>query len=116
MTYEDVRSLALSFPGAVEGTSWGEPALKIGDKFFTRLRREDNSLVLLSVGFDERELLMEAEPQTFHLTDHYRNYPTVLARIETLDPGTLRNLLERRWRDVAPKKAVKAYDEALAAH
>ena len=44
-------------------------------KFFTRLRRDDASLVLMEVSFDEREMLIEAEPQTFHFTAHYKDYP-----------------------------------------
>ncbi|MEJ0064045.1 MAG: hypothetical protein WDM85_00425 [Caulobacteraceae bacterium] len=76
-------------------------------KFFTRLRRDDASLVLMEVSFDEREMLIEAEPQTFHFTAHYKDYPAVLARMATLHPGSFRNFLERRWRKIAPKKAVK---------
>jgi hypothetical protein len=83
----------------------------VNKKSLTRLRQEDNSLVLLEIPFDEREMLMEAEPSTFHITPHYRDYPTVLARLESIDPGSLRNFLERRWRKVAPKKLVKAWDE-----
>ena len=115
MTADDVHALVLSFPLTEEGASYGMPAYKVAGKFFTRLRAEDDSLVLGGVHADERDMLMEAEPQTFHLTDHYRGYPIVLARIATIDAGSLRGLLERRWRELAPKKAVKAYDAARAA-
>jgi hypothetical protein len=113
MTWEDLRAIALAFPGVEEGTSYGTPAFKVNGKFLTRLRSEDDSVVLVDVGFDEREMLMEAEPQTFHITPHYQNYPSVLARLASVDPGTLRNLFERRWRNVAPKKLVKAYDAGV---
>ena len=53
---------------------------------------------------------MEAEPRTFHITAHYRDYPAVLARIASVHPGTVRVLLERRWRQIAPKALVKAWD------
>ena len=72
-------------------------------------------MLLLEVSFDEREMLMEAEPRTFHFTAHYKDYPSVLARIATLHPGSFRNFLERRWRKIAPKKLVKERDAALAA-
>ncbi|HWF00115.1 MAG TPA: MmcQ/YjbR family DNA-binding protein [Caulobacteraceae bacterium] len=110
MTWEEVRALALSFPGVEEGTSYGTPGFKAGGKFFTRLRPADQSLVLMEVGFDEREMLMEAAPETFHMTPHYKDYPAVLARIASIDPGSLRNLLERRWRKVTSKKLQKAWD------
>jgi hypothetical protein len=114
MTEDEVREIALSFPGVSEGKSYGAPAFVVNKKFFTRLRRDDASLVLLEVSFDEREMLMEAEPETFHFTAHYKDYPSVLARIATLHPGSLRNFLERRWRKIAPKTLVKAYEQEQA--
>jgi hypothetical protein len=112
MTLEEMREIALSFPGCTEGRSYGAPAFLVGKKFFTRLRRDDDSLVLLEVSFDEREMLIEAEPETFHFTAHYKDYPAVLARMESLHPGSFRAFLERRWRRIAPKKAVKERDAA----
>ena len=110
MTPEEMRNIILAFPGAEEGVSYGQPSFKVNNKFFTRLRREDQSVVLLEIGYDEREMLMEAEPAIFHITPHYKDYPSVLARIATLHPGSLHNFLARRWRKIAPKKVVKAFD------
>ena len=59
-------------------------------------------------------MLMEAEPETFHFTAHYKDYPSVLARIATLHPGSFRNFLERRWRKIAPKTLVKERDAEQA--
>ncbi|MEO8811355.1 MAG: MmcQ/YjbR family DNA-binding protein [Caulobacteraceae bacterium] len=112
MTPEEMRAICLSFPGVVEGSSYGRPSFMVNKKFLTRLRREDSSMVLMDVGFDEREMLMEAEPATFHFTAHYKDYPCVLAKIATLHPGSFRAFLERRWRKVAPRAAVKAWDAA----
>ena len=55
---------------------------------------------------------MEAKPGTFHITQHYKDYPSVLARIATLHPGSFRNFLERKWRTRTPKKVVKDYNAA----
>ncbi|HEY2480896.1 MAG TPA: MmcQ/YjbR family DNA-binding protein [Caulobacteraceae bacterium] len=112
MTREEMREICLSFPSVVEGTSYGRPSFLVNKKFFTRLRDEDASVVLLEVGFDEREMLIEAEPRTFHFTAHYKDYPAVLARIATLHPGSFRNILERRWRKIAPKALVRAREAA----
>ena len=112
MTPDEMREIILSFPGAEEGESYGAPAYKVNGKFFTRLRREDQSVVLTGVSFDERDMLMEAEPATFHTTPHYKDYPSVLARIESLHPGSFRNFLERKWRTIAPKRLVKDFDAA----
>ena len=107
MTPDEMRAIVLSFPEVTEGSSYGSPAFLVNKKFFTRLRRDDASLVLMEVSFDEREMLIEAEPQTFHFTAHYKDYPAVLARMATLHPGSFRSFLDRRWRKIAPKKAVK---------
>ena len=111
MTPDELHAIVMAFPGAEEGVSYGRPSFKLNGKFFTRLRQSDQSLVL-TVSFDEREMLMEAEPATFHITPHYKDYPSVLARMETLHPGSFRQFLERRWRKIAPKKAVKEREKA----
>jgi hypothetical protein len=115
MTPEEMDAIVMAFPLTEKGVSYGRPSYKVNGKFFTRLRREDESMVLMEVGFDEREMLMEAEPGTFHFTAHYKDYPCVLARIATLHPGSLKAFLERRWRKAAPKKLVKEYDAANGA-
>ncbi|MBU1374604.1 MAG: MmcQ/YjbR family DNA-binding protein [Alphaproteobacteria bacterium] len=114
MTADEMKAIVMSFPGAEEGVSYGRPSFKLNGKFFTRLRGEDDSLVLMDVSFDEREMLMEAEPATFHFTAHYKDYPCVLARIGALHPGSLRNFLERRFRKIAKKSAVKAWEGGRA--
>ena len=114
MTYEDVRAFAFKLPGVTDGTSYGHSSLKAHGKFLTRLKEDGDSLVCPGVGFDEREMLMQAEPQTFYITDHYRNYPYVLIRLSRVEPGTVERLLERQWRTTAPKKLLKAFDAERA--
>lgn len=112
MTRDEIRALVLALPETGEGTSHGYPSFKAGGKFLTRIRDEDDSIVVYVPSTDERDMLIEAEPQTFHLTDHYAGYPIVLARIATVDPVWLQACLTRRWRRVVPKKVVKAWDAA----
>ena len=111
-TRVQLREIALSFPAASEGTSYGKPSFLVAGKFFTRLRDEDDSLVLIVGSIDERDMLLESDPKLFHITNHYRNYPAVLARMSLLDPVRLRAMLERRWRTIAPRKLVKQIDAA----
>jgi len=115
MTPEEMEAIVMSFPGVEKGMSYGSPAYKLNGKFFTRLRRDDRSMVIMEVSLDEREMLMEAEPGTFHFTAHYKDYPCVLARIDSLHPGSFRNFLERRFRKIAKKSAVKAWEAQAAA-
>lgn len=105
------HDVVMGFPETELSTAYGQPAYKAFGKFLTRLRHEDDSVVLGQVGLDEREMLCEADPATFHFTDHYRNYPYVLARLKRLDAKTLQSYVERQWRHNAPKKWLKAWDE-----
>ena len=112
MTYDEVRAFAFRLPGVTDGTSYGSPSIKAHGKFLTRLKEDGDTLVCPGVGHDEREMLIEAQPDTFYVTDHYRHYPYVLVRLSRVHPGTVERLLERRWREVTPKTALKAYDAA----
>jgi hypothetical protein len=102
------KKIALSFPETHEKLSYGQPSIFVAKRFFTRLRSEDDSVVLTVESIDERDMLIEAEPEVFFITEHYRNYPHVLARIKHIDEKTLHGMLERHWRRIAPKKVVKA--------
>ena len=54
---------------------------------------EDGSVVIGQVSLEEREHLMAADPETFHVTDHYRDYPYVLARLKRLKTAELKLML-----------------------
>jgi hypothetical protein len=107
VSYEDIQRFALALPGVAEGFSYGRPCLKAHGKFLTRLMDDGDTLVCPGVSFDEREMLIEAEPETFHVTDHFRNYPYVLIRLSAVAPVTVESLLERHWRTTAPKSLLK---------
>ena len=114
MTWNEVLAIGLRLPGMEASTSYGTPALKVRGKLVTRLRVEDDSLVLHGVPPDEREMLIALDPQVFHVTAHYEGYPAVLARLATLEPERLWPFLVRRWKEVAPMRAVASFDEAQA--
>jgi hypothetical protein len=107
ITKAELKKIALSFPEAHEKLSYGKPTFFIAKKFFTRLREEDASIVWSVDSIDERDHLIEIDPKTYFITDHYRDYPYVLVRIARIDKAMLRKMLERRWRAIAPKKLQK---------
>ena len=69
---------------------------------------------LVRVGIDERDMLIEADPEAFFITEHYRAYPSVLARMSKVHPATLRRLIGQAWRAAAPKRLVADFDERRA--
>ena len=100
--------MGLALPGVVEATSYGTPSLKIGRKLLVRLK-EDGETLVVKLGFDERDMLMEADPEAFFVTEHYRNYPSVLVSLAKVHAPTLRRLIEQAWREAAPKRLVQSF-------
>jgi len=113
MTPQAFTAMVLALPETEAGTSYGHPSFKTNGRFLTRLRAEDNSAVVWVDSLDQRDMLLEADPAALHFTSHYKGYAIVLARLEAVDPAWLRSALTARWRKLATRKAVKAFD-ALA--
>ena len=109
MTRDDVDDLILSLPETERGSAYGMPAFRTAGKFLTRIRSEDASVVIHLDSFDERDLLIEINPETFFFTDHYRNHAMVLARIESVDRAWLAAMMTRRWRTVASRTLQKMH-------
>jgi hypothetical protein len=89
-----IRKVALTLPGVEEGTSYGTPAFRLRKKLIARLHQDGESLVL-KIGNETRDHLLQADPGTFFVTDHYRGYPIVLARLDRLTISDLKKLLQR---------------------
>jgi hypothetical protein len=104
MRFAGVRKLGLALPDVQEGTMYGAPALKVRGRMFACMAShksaEPNTLVVI-VGFDQRNALIAADPETFYLKDHYVNHPSVLVRLSRIPPHALRELLLKGWRFTA---------------
>jgi hypothetical protein len=109
VSFDEVREMALALPEVEESTWFGTPSFKVRGKSFCRLREDGDSLVLM-INLFERGLLLDAEPDAFYITDHYRDYPAVLARLSAVAPEALRERLTDAWRIKAPKKVAAAFD------
>ena len=94
LTLPAIRKVAASLPGVEEGISYGTPAFRFKKKLIARLHQDGKSLVL-KVGDATRDHLLQADSDTFFITDHYRGYPYVLAHLDRLTTTDLRKLLQR---------------------
>ena len=103
ITFEGVRKIALGFEGAEEGTSYGTAAFKVRGALFVRLK-EDGETLVVRVDREHRPDLLEGDPETYFITDHYLNYPWVLVRMARIHPGALRDLLRGAWRLASAEK------------
>ena len=91
-TPKTVRRIALALPNAEERPCYGTPGFYVNKKIFARLLEDEDSVVL-KIDDDRREVLMKADPQTYFITDHYRNYPMMIVRLSKVDTADLRELL-----------------------
>ena len=105
---ESLRARALALPGVEEGTCYGTMAFRVRGKFLARLKEDGESLVI-KVRFEERDELMRNDPETFYITDHYKDWPSVLVRLPNVKPDDLDMLLEDAWRRAAPKRLLEAF-------
>ena len=111
ITFDDVGALACALPGVHEGTSYGTRGWRVGKKFLMRAKEKMDDVLVLGVeSLDERELLLEGDPDVFFITDHYRGYPALLVRLAHIDRKHLAGLIERAWRRGASKKLIAARD------
>lgn len=101
-----IRRVALALPGVEEGTSYGTPAFRLKGKLIARLH-QDGSSIMFKLGFEAREHLIQADPRTFFITEHYRNYPSVLVRLDRLNADDLRGLLARAIENATVKRPRK---------
>jgi hypothetical protein len=100
VTFESVRQIALSLVNVTEGTSYGTPAFFVKRALFARWRPEIDSLVL-RVDFERRAAMMEEDPETYYITDHYLNYEWVLVRLARMAPDAMADLLRMAWKAAA---------------
>jgi len=92
-------------------TTWGAQALKVGGKMFACVAinksAEPNSM-MVRMDTAQRDLLIEEDPATYYLTDHYVAYPCVLVRMSRVSPDALRDLLLSAHRFVSTPRRRKS--------
>jgi len=114
LTRSEAKKIALSFEGATEGPYFGKPAIFVAEKFLTRVHHKEEAMVLAIGSMEMRDLMLEAEPRLFYITDHYKNFPYLLARLSKLSKETLKDLLAARLLQIEAKKTKKRIAKAPA--
>ena len=105
--FDAVRDIALTLPNVEDGSTRRGFAVKVKGRLLAceaiNKSAEPGSLVV-RIAFDEREELLELEPDVFYLTDHYVKHAVVLVRLSKIERDSLRDLLERAWHLTTAKK------------
>lgn len=103
--------IATRFPGVELSTSYGTPALKVDGKVMARLRSEAEGWMVTRCDMLEREMLLQAAPHVFHVTEHYVNYPMVLIDLAEINRVALEDILEKAWRHSATAKRLREHED-----
>jgi hypothetical protein len=102
-----VAAIGRTLPDVEETTSWGKPALTVRGTMFVCLpshkSAEPDSLVV-RMAIPDRDVLVEEDPATYYLKEHYVGYPCVLVRLGTVSADALRGLVIGAHRYVSDQR------------
>ncbi len=116
--FEIVRRVGLALPDVEAATKYdGSPVLKLGGCFMAGLamhRSAEPDTLVVRTDLADRELLIEDAPETYYVTDYYRNYPVVLVRLSRVDRDALSDLLSVSWHLTAAKARTRGRSRRFA--
>jgi len=108
--FRTVESIARTLPDVQVTTAWGQPVLKVRGKMFACIAShksaEPDTLVVM-MDFADRDALVQDDPGTYYLKEHYLNYPCVLVRLSRVHDDALRDLITGAHRFVSAKSRSK---------
>jgi len=107
-TFTTVESIGRTLPDVEMTTTWGKPTLKVGGKMFVCIAShksaEPNTLVA-RMDIADRDALIDDDPDTYYLKDHYVDYPCVLVRLSRVRADALRDIVTGAYRYVNAMKS-----------
>ena len=111
VTIEDVRSLASTLPRSYEAIVRDRVKFRVGRLVYLAFSHDET---LMGFGFpkEERELLVETEPDKFIMPKQRdMRYNWAVVRLSKIDHDEMREIVLQAWRMVVPKKVAAEYFE-----
>jgi hypothetical protein len=109
LSFAAVEQIARALPDVEVTTTWGSPTLKVRGKMFACMAinksAEPNSLVVMLEDYGDRDALIEDDPDTYYVKDHYLSSPCVLVRLARVRLDALRDLVAGAHRVISAKTA-----------
>jgi hypothetical protein len=110
MDFDEIRQIALSFPGVEEHLVFGSSTFRVGKRFLACIAKIDpDTLVLKMSDPIEREYWLTTKPEIYYNAPHYADFQSILIRMPLVEPEELRQLFQNTWRTYASKKLVANY-------
>jgi hypothetical protein len=111
MTAADFRALALDFPEAVESAHMGHPDFRVGGKIFATLG-PCGSWGMAKLTPDQQALFLRTSPAAFTpASGAWGRKGATLVTLAAADEPTVRQALTAAWRNTAPKRLLREYDD-----
>jgi hypothetical protein len=105
--FAKVAAIGRTLPDVELTTTWGEPTLKTGGRMFVciashKSAEPDTLVVMMDIA--DRDALIEDDPDTYYLLDHYVGYPCVLVRLRRVHADALHGLVVGAHRYITSKR------------
>jgi hypothetical protein len=104
-----VRDIALTFPEVEESTGERTVYSVRGKSFAWAARERDGGGLGIRVDRDEKQLILDSNPDVYFSSPHYDGWPGVQIRLEKIAREELRERLEDAWLIQAPKRLAADY-------
>ena len=103
--WDDVREIALSFP-EVEESGEDRVAFRVRGKLFAWAARErDGGGLGIRVDREEKQLILDSNPDVYFSSPHYDGWPGVQIRLEADRPGGAADAARGRMAHPGPEEA-----------
>ena len=111
----EARKIMLAIPGTDERLWFNQPSVFIHDRFLAKTHHKEDAVTLQVGSMEMRDMMLEAEPELFYITDHYRKFPFVLVRLSSLTATVLKEMLVGRAAQLAAMPPIKRRPKKTAA-
>ena len=114
MNTNEFRELALRFPETTELSHMGHPDFRIGGKIFATVgAKEGWGMAKLTP--EQQETFLRSYPAVFEpASGAWGRGGATMIRLAEADELTVRQALIAAWRNIAPKRVIREYDENLS--
>jgi hypothetical protein len=106
-----LRQLALALPEAEERETWGHPTFRVRNKMFATMAT-DATTASVKAAPEEQAACVGSDPETFFVPAYVGKHGWVGIVLDRVDHEELEELVTEAWRLTAPKRVLRAFDEA----
>ena len=102
MTKDDLRRLALAFPGVEEKSHFDKADFRVKNKIFASLKDDATGVIKLTL--EQQSVMVDAEPKVFQpIPGGWGRKGWTKIILANADEITLKSALQTAWKNIAPK-------------